>query len=360
VGQPLTKIRLQYIHEFVDRHGKLRRYVRLPNGKRFPLPGAPGTAEFRVAYEAALAGEPLRVEIGADRTIPGTVNAAVISYFNSSAFTALAPESRRTRRGILERFRADHGDKRISLLQKTHIDRMIASKASTPAAARNFLAAVNVLMEHCVEQGWRADNPARGVRKPTVKSAGFHSWDESDIEAFRAEHLIGTRARLALELALGTALRRSDLVTLGQQHIRDGVIQIRTRKTNVSLALPVHPALATALSAPPRAQLTFLAAANGRPLTPSSFTNWFRSMCRQAGLHNHSVHGLRKAALRRLAESGLSASVIQAVSGHASLREVQRYVAAADQARMARVAIDTVATTFPSARTPKLNINMKE
>jgi integrase len=349
----MTRLRLQYIHEFLDRHGRLRRYVRLPNGKRFPLPGAPGAPEFMETYHAALAGEapPERKDIGASRTVAGTINAAVVSYFNSSAFSGLASESRRTRRGILERFRADHGDKRVSLLQKTHIDRMIAAKVSTPAAARNFLAAINVLMEHCIEQGWRPDNPARGVRKPTVKSAGFHSWDESDIEAFRAEHPIGTRARLALELALGTALRRSDLVTLGQQHIRDGVIQVRTRKTGVTLALPVHPDLISALAATPRAHLTFLTAANGKPLTPSSFANWFRSMCRQAGLHNHSVHGLRKAALRRLAEAGLSASVIQAVSGHASLREVQRYVAAADQARMARMAIDAVAVAFPSART---------
>jgi hypothetical protein len=123
----LTKLRLQYIHEFRDRHGKVRRYVRLPGRKRIPLHGAPGTEEFMRAYEAALAGEPLRAEIGASRTIPGTVNAAVISYFSSSAFAGLAPESRRTRRGILERFRADHGDKRISLLQKTHIDRMVAA-----------------------------------------------------------------------------------------------------------------------------------------------------------------------------------------------------------------------------------------
>jgi hypothetical protein len=34
------------------------------------------------------------------------------------------------------------------------------------------------------------------------------------------------------------------------------------------------------------------------------------------------------------------------VSGHKSLREVQRYTEAADQARMARSAMETVAGTF--------------
>jgi integrase len=74
-------------------------------------------------------------------------------------------------------------------------------------------------------------------------------------------------------------------------------------------------------------------------------------MCNEAGLpKGTSAHGLRKAACR-LAEAGCSANVIAAISGHATLREVQRYTAAADQARMARSAIDTMVAAFPSTRT---------
>jgi len=40
--------------------------------------------------------------------------------------------------------------------------------------------------------------------------------------------------------------------------------------------------------------------------------------------------------------------MIAAVSGHVSLRKIQRYTPAADQARMARTAIDTMAAMFPS------------
>jgi integrase len=45
---------------------------------------------------------------------------------------------------------------------------------------------------------------------------------------------------------------------------------------------------------------------------------------------------LRKTACRRLAEAGCSANVIAAVSGHRTLREVERYTRAAYQERMAR------------------------
>jgi hypothetical protein len=40
-----------------------------------------------------------------------------------------------------------------------------------------------------------------------------------------------------------------------------------------------------------------------------------------------------------LAEAGCSANEIASISGHASLREVERYTKAVDQARMARNAM---------------------
>ena len=51
----MTRFRLKYTHEFIDRTGKLRRYVRPPRHPATPLPGAPGSAEFMSAYHTALA-----------------------------------------------------------------------------------------------------------------------------------------------------------------------------------------------------------------------------------------------------------------------------------------------------------------
>jgi integrase len=59
-----------------------------------------------------------------------------------------------------------------------------------------------------------------------------------------------------------------------------------------------------------------------------------------AGLGPECVpHGLRKAVLRRLAERGGSAKEISAVSGPKSLREIERYTAAADQRRLSASAM---------------------
>ena len=80
-----------------------------------------------------------------------------------------------------------------------------------------------------------------------------------------------------------------------------------------------------------------------RPLGSSgtAFSEQFRKWCDEAGLSRRcTVHGLRKAGCRRLAEAGASANEIAAWSGHLTLREVERYTRAADQLRLARNAHD--------------------
>jgi hypothetical protein len=78
----MTNLRLRYVHAFVDRHGKARHYFRR-HGRRIPLPGLAGSPEFNRAYEQALAGAPPAAEIGAARTIAGSVNAMIVGYLSS-------------------------------------------------------------------------------------------------------------------------------------------------------------------------------------------------------------------------------------------------------------------------------------
>jgi integrase len=72
----------------------------------------------------------------------------------------------------------------------------------------------------------------------------------------------------------------------------------------------------------------------------NALSEQFRNWCDAAGLPKRcKVHGLRKAACRRLAEHGCSEREIMAISGHATSKEIARYTKAADQARLARNAL---------------------
>jgi integrase len=52
-----------------------------------------------------------------------------------------------------------------------------------------------------------------------------------------------------------------------------------------------------------------------------------------------SFHGLRKAVASRLADIGCTPHEIAAITGHASLKEIERYTRTADRKRLAASAI---------------------
>jgi integrase len=315
-----VQVKLRYVHQYKDRHGKPRRYFRRPGFNKVALAGKPGSPEFMSAYQAALDGATPRVAIGASRTKPGTINATVIAYYRSVAFINLAPETQRTRRNILEAFRRDNGDKRLAMLERRHIADMVSEKAAlTPAAAQGFLKAIRALTHFCQSIGMIDHDPAAGVKGVKLRSAGIYTWTEGDIAGFATKHPIGSRARLALALLLYTAQRRSDVIRMGRQHIRDGAIHVTQRKTGAVLAVPLHPELAAIIEATPSDHLTFLVTRDGSPFSPAGFGNLFRKWCNEAGLPKKcSAHGLRKAACRRLAEAGCSAPEIMSISGIAA------------------------------------------
>lgn len=243
----------------------------------------------------------------------------------------IGPEAKRT-------WRLNQGDRVWASADETRKSYELAGGA--PHAANNLLKCIRLLMRYAVELEWRDDDPTMGVRNIKTASLGFHTWSEDEIAAYEKRWEIGTRKRLAFALAFYTGQRRGDIVRMGRQHIRDDSIEVRQQKTGVTLTIPLHPALRATLEAAPKDNLTFLTNRYGKPFSPAGFTGWFRECVEEAALPlGCGVHGLRKAAARRLAEAGCIAHQIAAITGHRTLKEVQRYTSAADQKRLAQDAI---------------------
>jgi integrase len=207
----------------------------------------------------------------------------------------------------------------------------------SPHAARIWLKTLRGFCQFAVLQGLLKVDPMPGVKLPKFKeTGGHHTWTDEEIAQFEAHHAIGTNARLALALGLYTVQRRADVVLMGRQHIRNGLLHVKQKKTGVELDLPVRPELAPIL-ATSSGNLTFLHKKNGKPYSETDLSMAFRGWCAKAGLPKRYVfHGLRKAGCRILAQAGCTSHEIKAWSGHATLKEVERYTKAVEQDQLAR------------------------
>lgn len=362
------KVKLRYVYREVDRHGKERFYYRHGGrGSRIPLPH-PDSPEFEAAYAAAVSsgGAPARKptqprgrkrrsmdsaapSIG--RVAPGTLRDLCMRYFQSPDFTRLDARTQRVRRQIIEHCLQEpiapgaaetFADFPINRITSKAIRVLRDRKADFPEAGNNRVKAFRQLFKWGLEDETPGlvGNPARDVAYFPSTGDGFHAWTIGEVEQFERHHAIGTKARLAFALLLYTGQRRSDVVRMGRQHVRDGwmrLTQFKGRKRNpVTLEIPILPELAEIIEASPTGDLTYLVTDYGKPFTASGFGNKFREWCDEAGLPHCSAHGLRKATAARLAEAGCSVHEIASITGHRTLKEIERYTRSAQQKKLAQ------------------------
>lgn len=327
---------LRHINHYIDRHGRARFYYRPPGGKNVPLPGSPGSPDFLASYQAAVDQAARdKPPVGAERNAAGTVAQAVALYLGSAKFGRLAPDTRRTRKNELERFREAKGALPVAPMERRHVERFLRDRS--PVSTRNALKALGPFLDWCVAEGLIAVNPTAGIARPTGSKEGYRPWGEDQIAAFRRRHQIGTKARLALELLVNTGAARVDVVQLGRQHVRDGILSFRRHKTDVLVEIPVLDGLAAILAETAAAErLAFLLTDRGEPFTPAGFGNWFRDRRNEAGIPTgYSAHGVRKYAATLRANLGATAHELMAWFGWLTIREAERYTRAAERRRLA-------------------------
>lgn len=336
------EITLKYTVIDTDRHGNARIYFRKPGGAKVRLSEKPGTDAFLHEYRLAASGQSQGRKPAVTQG-PGedTLAWLFLRYFESAEFKSLHESTRRTRRLILEHVVRADGSKPYRMLETKHVRRMRDLKADKPEAANGRVKALRAVFSWAISPGVElADrNPARDVPYIDPKGDGHHSWTDSEVLQFESRHAVGTSARLALALLLYTGQRRSDVVLFGPHHLHDGWLHFTQQKNRdrkpIYLEIPIQPELQEIMEATKLGDTTFLVNAYGRPFSVAGFGNWFRDRCDEAGLKHCSAHGLRKAAARRLAENDRSGHQIMAITGHTTLKEVDRYTRAVNQRKLA-------------------------
>lgn len=123
-------------------------------------------------------------------------------------------------------------------------------------------------------------------------------------------------------MALGTGLRRGELLALGWKDIAAdrGSLNVRQAKSRAGVrTVPIPAFAALALDAVPRRP--------GRiwPYRPEYVTRHFHRLTDQAGLPRMTFHSLRHTAATLMAEQGVSEEVRRWILGHSAVEMTRHY-----------------------------------
>lgn len=333
---------------FVDRHGKERTRFRL-SGISCYLPH-PSTPEYQEAYDQARSGViPL-----VNRVHARSVGDLVQRFYASNRFNAKAQDDwKNTVKQVLEPFRNEARDVMVAdltfehieeLLRRTAVKRKEGKKTVGGSFATERLREQLIrLFDYAIRLRWVALNPAREAELPVAHvTGGFHTWTADEIAQFRDRHPIGSKARLAMEIAFWTGLRRGDVAKLKPGEVMGGRVGTQASKTRKQVNMILSPDLQAALEAMPPFGDTLLTTSQGKPFSKAGLGNWFRERCDEAGLPHCSIHGLRKALITIAAEAGATQQELKALGQWSQDAEVTTYAAKANQKLLADSAVRKV------------------
>lgn len=316
-----------YVTGSPDRHGKIRwRYYRRGHPSCYlPHPESP---DFIDAYHKAC-----KAAHKPRKRPQDSFDAAIDRYLHSKAFKAHKPLTRKNYERRLQHLGVTFGELSIHTLRRENLI-SILEKEPTAAERNRTLSLFRLVLQESVEQGILAQNIAASVQRAKQVTKGYETWTREDIETFKNAFPKGSTERLALVLLYYTGQRGSDVAGLGAANLVSGRLRLTQSKTRSVIDIPCHAEIQKELAGR-KGQSVWLITQYGKPFSIKGFQQWFVKKAKKAGIHGKSAHGLRKALATHLAESGATAHEIAAVTGHKTLSEVQRYVAAANQKTLA-------------------------
>ena len=208
-----------------------------------------------------------------------------------------------------------------------------------PATIRRKLVAVSRFFDWARMERLITVNPVEFVRKPkkqrrVQKSVSLDHYEQL-IAACRTN-----RDRAMLGCLFWTGCRRQEVVDLdiGSLDLDQGNLLVRGKGQNERL-LPIARNLRTLLvehlrergSVTPSEPL--FANRDGLRLSSKSINNWFRGLCKRAGLqdHGYTPHACRRGIAQLMDAQGFSVLVIQAFMGHEDPKTTAGYVQATAQ-----------------------------
>lgn len=184
-------------------------------------------------------------------------------------------------------------------------------------------------------QEWRIllprGNPVQAMRRPRAADARTRRLfdGEEDRLVAAALHYEATskaiRMAAVIKLAMATAMRRGEIVSMRWQHVdlKARTIHLPETKNGTARSVPLSAAAVALLEALPRRSDGWVW---GADIDPHSITTAFDRICKRAKIEDLRFHDLRHEAISRLFErTDLTEMEIARVSGHKTMAMLSRY-----------------------------------
>jgi integrase len=266
-----------------------------------------------------------------------TIGALTIEYRHSPEWRALSEATRRTYSVYLRDIELLQTEPVAKITRRSLLKlRDVIAEERGNGASTGFIRTASALFKFAVGREIIDHNPAYSIE--ALPGGELVPWTIEQVEAAMS---LPEPYRRVVVLALYTGQRRGDLIRMRWSDYDGLKIKLVQQKTGSKLTLTAPAELRFELDGWKKDTLsdTILLTERGLPWQPQHISHMLPKALVAIGLPPLGVHGLRKLAASRLANSGCTAHEIAAVTGHKSLSMVQHYTKTADQERLAESAI---------------------
>ena len=203
-------------------------------------------------------------------------------------------------------------------------DRRLNIEKKSPGTVKRELGLLRCVIESARRRLGLVENPVTEVRRPKVQNNRIMRFQDGEEEALMdaLDACRNTWIKPAVILALETAMRRGELLSLRWEHINlsERTAHLPDTKNGEARDVPLSPIAIQTLKALPRS-------IDGCVLKTSAegIKNAFERARKRANMEHFNFHDLRHEAISRLFERSWNVMEVSAVSGHKDLQSLKRY-----------------------------------
>lgn len=305
----MVTVRLKGVHVVSVRlvSGRREYHYAWRGGPR--LSGTPGSPEYIASFEAAHKAR--------KAPVTGTLREVIAKYRASPAFTKLGAHTTRAYGKHLAEIERRWGTMPLAALDDPLIRRKFLawqdSMAHTPRTADMALGVLKRLMGWAKERVLIHENQAEPISRLHHADKSDAIWTPDELTAFRRH--ASRELFWAVELALHTGLRQSDLIRLAWNHEKDGAFGFLTSKRGKFVTVPIAPDCRALLGRIEKRGPIILTTKRGkRPWTADGLRSSFAQACADAGV-KRTFHDLRRTAATTLVAAGLDSGQVASIMG---------------------------------------------